>query len=220
MTIASRFEETKCGDGVNKKTDSISYTDSETVSSSGELNGLSRNVYFNENDIIEFHEDLTIKAGTRLYHQAVDQLSRLKQRREEELSVVKASLDLPTKTPIGQKVRSVVSKKNQEQLKNWTPRKKAEPMREKKLPDIEVLKSAPVPERCNRLYLLSSDEQLLGKQRRALIEEKKAKIRAIPESKILPASRSGDMYLRGMERLVAQKMKLAEKAEEARETRS
>ncbi len=223
MAFESRYGEAKCSEVV-KKTDGHSYTDSETVSSSSDTNGPSQVLYIEgdgiilyiEGDgIIELYEDLTIKAGNRLYDQAVDRLRRHEELRKTR-SEMKHELDLPTKSPIGQKLRSVVSKKNHEQLKNWQPKKKTEPVIERKTLDLEVLKSAPVPERCNQLYLLSVDEQVLGKQRRSLIEERKARRKITPERKVLPASRAGDMYSRSMERLIAQKVKLAEKAEEVR----
>ena len=200
-----------------RKQEGFSDTDSETIISSEVLGleGLEFETLY-QNDVIKcpehvFIEDPTMRAGKRLYYQALDQQQRLKDLRKEAITV-RAELTLATKTPMGQKLRSIVSKKNQELLKNRPLKKAPELKTVGKVLDLEMLKSAPVPERCNQLYQLSHHDQAMGKIRRNLIKEKKTKF--VPERKVLPASRSGDMYSRSMERLIAHKLKLAAKADE------
>ncbi len=160
-------------------------------------------------------KDLTIVAGNRLYSQAVDQYKRHEEQRKAEWKTRK-SLQLATQSEIGLKLRALVHKKNQDLLRNRPPKTDSEKVVESRrlILDIETLKSAPVPERCNRLYSLSNNKQMLGKQRRSLIEENKAKANCTPETKILPVSQAGDMYERSKKRLTAHKLKLAALAKE------
>lgn len=197
-----------------RKFDGLSDTDTETTRSD-------ENVLLNEfdNDLedaiksVQQHEDKTILAGNRLYGQALDRNRRLKERREMARTSKIPQLDLATKSDLGQKVRLYVSKTNQEVLKNRPPKAKIERV-ERKVPDIQVLKDAPVPERCNRLYELSSDKQMLGRQKRFLIEDKQARARMVVETKTLPACHASDMYYRGMEQLEAKEEKLAALAQQ------
>jgi hypothetical protein len=220
---ADFHDQTKCGrsdESFLKRIDGgLSDTDSETIISSDVLGPDTDTLYSNED--LECVKDLTVKAGNRLYYQAVDQHRRHEERRKEAM-VVRPKLLLATNSPMGQRLRTVVSKKNQEILRNRPPKKKKQQSRshnDNRVLDIELLKSAPVPQRCNQLYELSNHEQALGRQRRNLIEEEKARKKTIPETSVLPASRAGDMYTRSMERLIAQKVKLAALAQEMKEKR-
>lgn len=197
-----------------RKMDGLSDTDSETIVSSEVLDADSSQDENASRADENCFNDVTITAGNRLYSQAVNQQKRHEERRKEALEQ-KQKLQLATQSEIGMKLRSVVSKKNQKLLKNRSPKTiYPETKDEVRTVDIEVLKSARVPERCNKLYQLSNNEQKLGKQRRSLIEEKQAKAKFAPETKILPISRAGDMYTRSMERLITHKLKVAALAEE------
>ena len=139
--------------------------------------------------------EVVIKAGNRLYQEALAQLKRLETRRTEATKVKPSKLQLPTQTSIGMRVQAAGSRNLNDESKSTSS-------------DGRNGSSG----RCDHLYHLSHEMQLLGKQRRTLIEEEKAKAKEIPETKILPASKASDMYNRSVERLIAQKIKLAEKA--------
>lgn len=137
---------------------------------------------YDDRDDLDEHPDLSVKAGNRLYIQAVEQQRRQEAKRLEASKPKAPKLEMATQLS-GKSLLSTDSKNSQDSV-----------------------------ERFDHLYHLSSEKQLLGKQRRFLIEEEKVRARELPESKILPASQAGNMYSRGMERLIAQKIKLAEKA--------
>ena len=74
------------------------------------------------------------------------------------------------------------------------------------------INSTEVEDRWEHLYQMSSDLQKAGKNRRETIEKAQALKNALPEKKVLSASRAGDMYARSMDRMLKQKIKLAEMA--------
>lgn len=200
-----------------KKFDGLSDTDTDTETTKSYENVLLHEFDNDLEDVmksVEQHEDKTILAGNRLYGQALDQHRRLKERREMALASKTPQLTLATKSELGQKVRLYVSKTNHEVLKNRASKAKLEERTERKTPDIETLKAAPVPERCQILYELSSDKQLLGRQKRYLIEDKQARAKMVPETKLLPKSQASDMYYRSLERLEAKEEKLAALAQQ------
>lgn len=140
-------------------------------------------------------QEVVIKAGNRLYQEALAQFKRLETRRMEATKVKPAKLELPTQTSVGLRIQAAGSRNlNDETKSNSSDGRNGG------------------GDRCDHLYHLSHEMQLLGKQRRSLIEEEKAKAKEIPETKVLPASKASDMYNRSVERLIAQKIKLAEKA--------
>jgi len=141
------------------------------------------------------------KVCNRLYDDAVDRIRRQEAIRKEVAEDKGPGLDLATKSRIGHKLRQFVGKKNQELLKDrvYKPRAKEQPNLKKK--SIAQLKSAPVPNVCSRLYDASNTQQLAGKTRRQSIEYAQAMAKVVPETKVIPVSRAGDMYTRSMQQL-------------------
>jgi hypothetical protein len=201
---------------VNEQFESSSYSTDTTVStkSEEEVHGASK-------EKEEEYKDLTVKAGNRLYCQAMRQHEKHKEMRDK-IANYKPQLDLATKSKVGQRVRSLVSRTNQKILKNRPAKIPVAPVKknEPRVVDIDQFKKSPVPERFNTLYNRSSSKQRLGKERRKIIEEKKAKSKAVPETLILPQARAGDMYARSMHRLTAQRVKLAALSEEFHKRRN
>lgn len=163
--------------------------------------------------------DLTIKAGQRLYSKAMERSGRLDSKREEshepkELKdLVEKSRDNETTVIAGNRLYTrALDQQRRIEAKileaSKTPAPKLELMSQRtSWKETDSLGSA----RWDRLYGLSSQKQEVGKQRRTQIEEEKAKAKMVPETKILPRERVGDMYARSMERLLMHKIKLAEK---------
>lgn len=140
----------------------------------------------------EEEETKMIVTGNRLYQEALAQLKRHEMKRMEAAKAKPGKLVMATQSTIGLKVMAVSSKSGSSD-------------------------SRTEPEgihRCKHLYSLSHEMQKLGKQRRTLIEKEISKAKEIPETKILPASKASDMYNRSVERLLAQKIRLAERAAE------
>lgn len=160
----------------------------EARRSSGSDDGSGKQSCQDERDDFLYSEgDLSVKAGNRLYIQALDQYRRQEEMRTQASKPVMPKLELATQKGSNQRLLSKGSQSSYDS------------------------NSSPY-ERCDHLYHLSATMQQRGKQRRAFIEEEKAKAKMRPETKILPSSQASDMYIRGMEQIIAHRLKIAEKA--------
>lgn len=166
--------------------------------------------------------DLTVKAGNRLYTQAIERLRRheakqlevsgLSDKQWEDLlahahdkqdSTVRAGNRLYT--------QALEQLRRQELKRTEASKPNAPKLHLATRKDHSVKNSS---NRCDYLYHLSSEMQMQGKQRRISIEDERTRAKMLPESKVLPAYKNGEMYARSMERLMSYKLKLAEKSAE------
>lgn len=149
-----------------------------------EVSGLSDKLW--EDLLAHAHNEKnsTVIAGNRLYTQAREQLQRQELKRTEASKPNSPKLNLATR-----KDHFIKSHRSADSGKNSISR-------------------------CDHLYHLSSGMQMLGRQRRISIEDESARAKMLPESKVLPAYKNGEMYARSMDRLMSYKLKLAEKSAE------
>jgi len=168
--------------------------------------------------------DLTVEAGNRLYTKAIERLKRreamTRQSIDEEISYIKSLHKFGDKTD--EACNRLYFQALEQNRRHEMMRAEASKPCVHKL-DLATQKLHGVTENSDRfvrLYRLSSEKQVKGKQRRAQIEEEKARARRLPESKVLPASQSDAMYIRGMERIMARESRLASIAAELKSERT
>lgn len=169
--------------------------------------------------------DLTVKAGNRLYSNALRRIQEREERRLEAASTIKQLEDLIARAQnendssvmagnrlYGQAIEQLKRQESKRQEAMKPSSRKLELSTQSDIgKKVQTVYTEDIPNRCNHLYHLSAEMQSMGKQRRSSIEEAQARAKMKPETKILPASRAGDMYTRSMERLLMQKLKLEER---------
>ena len=176
--------------------------------------------------------DLTIIAGSRLYSQALElqerQKARQKARQLDEHTKLyttprttgtACNSDLSQSTCSNTTTSINAGNRLYYQAVEQFERHKSMRIEASKLPSSKLnlvadgwINSTEVEDRWEHLYQMSSDLQKAGKNRRETIEKAQALKNALPEKKVLSASRVGDMYARSMDRMLKQKIKLAEMA--------
>ena len=175
--------------------------------------------------------DLTVKAGNRLYHQAIERLKRHEAKQLEASGLSKkqwedllahAHNDQDSTVVAGNRLYAQVLEQLRRQELKRTEASKPNPPKlslatrkdQCNRIDESAHSSINVVDRCDHLYHLSYEMQMLGRQRRINIEDERTRAKTQPESKVLPAYRNGEMYARSMDRLNMHKLKLAQKAAE------
>ncbi len=191
------------------------------------INNVSRLQSDKSRDNCELDEnlDLTVKAGNRLYSNALRRMQVRNERSTETTATLKQLEDLIARAQnendssvmagnrlYGQAIEQLKRQefKRQEAMKPAS--RKLELITQTEIgKKVQTVSTEDIANRCDHLYHLSAEMQSIGKQRRSSIELAQARAKMKPETKILPASRAGDMYTRSMERLLMQKLKLEER---------